>query len=277
MNTTQPVSRPVSQPVSAVSDAPERLLGHQRREKIVIQVRRYGAVRVRALTEQFGVSDMTIRRDIEALDAANRVKKVHGGATVLIASEEPGFDTKSTQQLSEKARIGIAAASMVEPGSAIGITAGTTTFQMAEHLASVAGLTVVTNSLPMASALNATRRHDLTLVIIGGSITPSAAIVGPVATRALESLHLDQVFMGIHGMGENSGFTTPNLPEAHTNQAFIGAAAQLVVVSDSTKWETIGMCNIAPLAAAHVLVTDDGLDRATQTSLSDAVGELVIV
>lgn len=254
-----------------------RLLGHERRERIVDEVRRLGAVRVRELTAQFGVSDMTIRRDIDSLDAANRLQKVHGGATFLTNNEEPGFHAKSSRQLTEKERIGRAAVARVEPGSAIGITGGTTTYQMVEHLTMVSNLTVVTNSLPMAAALHAVRRSDLTLLLTGGSPTPSDAMVGPVASRSLENLHLDHVFMGVHGMGPSTGFTTPNLPERQTNQAFINATNSLIVLADATKWGTTALCSIAPLNSAQVLITDDDISAEARQVLVDEVGELVLV
>lgn len=234
-------------------------------------------MRVSELTTQFGVSDMTIRRDIESLHTANRVQKVHGGATLLTSTDEPGFQAKSSRQLLQKEHIAKAAASFVEPGSAIGITAGTTTFQMVEHLAMISNLTVVTNSLPMAAALHSFKRSDLTLVITGGTPTPSDAIVGPVAARSLENLHLDHVFMGVHGMGVSTGFTTPNLPEGQTNQAFISAAVRLIVVADATKWGTTGLCTIAPLNAADVLVSNTELPTDACDLLRGEVGELVLV
>ena len=83
--------------------------------------------------------------------------------------------------------------------------------------------------------------------------------MGPLAIRSIEALHLDQVFMGVHGMSERAGFTTPNLLEAETNKAFAACAGQLVVVADHTKWNTIGLASIAPLDAAAAVVTDRGL------------------
>jgi DeoR/GlpR family transcriptional regulator of sugar metabolism len=253
------------------------MLASQRQMLIVEEVRRRGAVRVSELTELLGVSDMTIRRDFDVLAASGLLEKVHGGATVrrLPSSDEPGFEAKSHRQLIEKEAIGHAAAALVEPGQAIAITAGTTTWRLAHHLLDVPDLTVVTNSIQVANVLHNGARADRTVVLTGGVRTPSDALVGPVAVAALRSLHVDLLFMGVHGMASTTGFTTPNLLEAETNQALIASAERVIVVADHTKWGARGLSWIANLDQAHVLVSDDGLGRDARTVLAEHVGRLV--
>lgn len=255
-----------------------RTLAQRRHELILNEVRRAGAIRVTALAQLLGVSDMTVRRDLEALDDAGLLNKVHGGATVpdLQSSFEPGFAAKSLRNIAEKESIARAAAELVPPGSAIGITAGTTTYRLATELEAIADLTIITNSMGVAELLTKTGRSDHTVVLTGGVRTPSDALVGPVAVGALRSLHLDLVFMGVHGMAERTGFTTPNLLESETNRAFIEAAGSLVVLADHTKWEVIGLSEITGLSGADIVVTDDGLDEGARKILSDTVGELIV-
>ena len=159
------------------------MLAGQRQLLILEEVRRRGAVRVAELTELLAVSDMTIRRDLDVLAAAGRLDKVHGGATATgrPSTHEPGFEAKSHRQLDEKDAIGRAAAELVEPGQAIGLTAGTTTWRLAHHLLDIPDLTVVTNSIQAANVLHRERRPDLTVILTGGVRTPSDALVGPVA------------------------------------------------------------------------------------------------
>ena len=95
------------------------------------------------------------------------------------------------------------------------------------------------------------------MVLTGGVRTPSDALVGPVAVNALRQLHLDIVFMGVHGMDVRSGFTTPNLLEADANRAFADASRQHEVIADHTKWGVLGISTIAALEDADLLVTDD--------------------
>ena len=255
-------------------------LGRQRRNEIVALVNEHGAVRSTELTARFGVSDMTIRRDIAALADANLVIRVHGGATrserFSNSAQEPGFSAKSRQRLGQKQLIAARAAQRIQPGSAIGITAGTTTYRLMTHLGSIADLTVVTNSLAIAGAVRSTGLPGTNVIITGGTPTPSNAIVGPMAERCLSNLHLDQLFMGIHGMSAEAGFTTPNLAEAQTNLAFIASARDVVVLADSTKWGIVGLGTIAPLDSADVVITDDELNNARQV-LGDVVGVLDLV
>jgi DeoR/GlpR family transcriptional regulator of sugar metabolism len=123
------------------------MLAGQRQMLIVEEIRRRGAVRVSELTELLDVSDMTVRRDLDALAASGLIEKVHGGATARErqSTDEPGFEAKSHRQLKEKEAIARAAAALVQPGQAIALTAGTTTWRLAHHIVDVAHLTVVTN------------------------------------------------------------------------------------------------------------------------------------
>ena len=133
------------------------------------------------LAAQLDVSEMTVRRDLDVLDEAGLVVKVHGGATVRYAhsTDEPGFEAKLLRNTDEKRAIAVSAAVLIGAGAAIGLTAGTTTMQLATELITVPNLTVVTNSIPVANVFHASDRSDRTVIIIGGERTPSDALVGP--------------------------------------------------------------------------------------------------
>jgi DeoR/GlpR family transcriptional regulator of sugar metabolism len=255
------------------------MLARQRQALILERVRESGAVRVAELARDLAVSDMTVRRDLDILHEHGLLEKVHGGATALsgLASFEPGFTAKSALQRSEKAAIAAAAADRVEPGMAIGISAGTTTYALAAHVADVPGVTIVTNSIRVAEVLHRSGRRDQTVILTGGTRTPSEALVGPFAVSQLRSVHLDQVFMGVHGMDAKAGFTCPNLLEAETDRALIDAGRRLVVLADHTKWGVIGIASIGRLEQADVLISDPELEPDARSLLEEAVGELVIV
>jgi DeoR/GlpR family transcriptional regulator of sugar metabolism len=254
------------------------MLARQRQTVILTRVREDGGVRVADLARDLGVSDMTVRRDLELLHNRGLVEKVHGGATSLPGSAlfEPGFAAKSSLQEPEKEAIAEAAMTLVTPGTAIGISAGTTTYALARRLVDTPGLTIVTNSVPVADVLHRAGRPDQTIILTGGVRTPSDALVGPFAVAALRTMHLDQVFMGVHGMDARSGFTTPNVLEADTDRALIGAGRRLVVVADSSKWGVIGISSIARLDEADTLVTDSGLAGDARDIASDAVRALLV-
>lgn len=250
-----------------------------RRRVILAELRRKGTARVSELAAMLAVSDMTVRRDLDRLDEAGLLAKVHGGAELRgePSADEPGFLAKSSQNVAEKHGIAIAAASTVRPGSAIGITGGTTTWQLAFHLDAIPELTVVTNSVPVAEVLHQFDRPDRTVVLTGGTRTPSSALVGSVAVSTLQSLYLDVVFMGVHGISERAGYSTPNLMEAETNGAFIGATERLVVVADHTKWNVTGLSSIAPLGAASELISDCGLPESARSILEREIAKVTLV
>jgi DeoR/GlpR family transcriptional regulator of sugar metabolism len=255
------------------------MLAAQRQSRILEEVQRVGGVRVSELTQLLGVSDMTIRRDLDALARRGMVRKVHGGATLTEAgsSDEPGFEAKVGRERKAKETIAAVAVRLVNPGTAVAVSAGTTTHALALHLARIPQLTVVTNSLRVAEVLHtAGGKSGQTVILTGGIRTPSDALVGPVAVQSINSLHVDCVFMGVHGIDPAAGFTTPNLMEAETNRAMVAAARSLVVVADHTKWGVVGLSSMASLEAAAVLVSDSGLPGEARDLLGESVGELII-
>jgi len=254
------------------------MLAQQRQQAIHEMVQRLGGVRVGDLVREFGVSDMTNRRDLEALAEHGLIAKVHGGATTLDqhSTDEPGFAAKLVRQQAEKEAIARRAAKLVAPGTAIALSAGTTTCMLAEHLLDIPGLVVLTNSVPAADMFYQGGRPDQSVILTGGIRTPSDALVGPFAVSVIRSLNVDMLFLGVHGMSTHAGFTTPNLMEAETDRALVAAGRRLVVVADHTKWEVVGISTIAQLRDAEVLVTDGGLSGAAHAQLAAEVGEVLI-
>jgi DeoR/GlpR family transcriptional regulator of sugar metabolism len=114
------------------------------------------------------------------------------------------------------------------------------------------------------------------VILTGGVRTPSDALVGPIAVASLASMHLDLVFLGVHGMDPRAGYTTPNMLEADTDRALVAAGRRLVVVADHTKWATIGISTIVALDGADVVVTDDHLPRDAQDILRERVDQIVV-
>jgi DeoR/GlpR family transcriptional regulator of sugar metabolism len=254
------------------------MLAAQRQKLIVNEVKQHGGVRVAELAARFDVSEMTVRRDLEALDAAGLLEKVHGGATLSgeLSGFEPGFEAKSHQQTAEKEAIARHARNLVRPGQVVGLSAGTTTWRLAQHLFDVQDLTVVTNSIQVANVLYREPRNDLTVVLTGGLRTPSDALVGPIAVDAIRNLHLDVLFLGVHGVAVDAGFTTPNLLEAETDRALVESAASVVVLADHAKWGVRGLSRIIDLDRADVLISDHGLAAEARAELSAHVGQLLI-
>jgi DeoR/GlpR family transcriptional regulator of sugar metabolism len=270
---------------SRVSDN-QNLLAEQRRALILDEVRRRGGVRVNELTRRLNVSDMTVRRDLDALARQGVVEKVHGGAVPVVeaSSHEPGFEAKSGLELGAKEAIARAAAELVPPGSAIALAGGTTTFALAHHLLDVPDLTVVTNSVRVADVFQSGQRRpgvnhgevSATVVITGGVRTPSETLVGPVADRAIQSLHFDLLFLGVHGISVEAGLSTPNLAEAETNRQFVRSARRVVVIADHTKWGQVGLSSFASLEDVDTLVTDAGIPEVLREEIAEHLSELIV-
>jgi len=253
------------------------MLAEIRRNAIVEAVGRERVVRVADMAEKFGVSLMTIRRDIEALDESGLVQKIHGGAKVPggPSTHEPGFELKSTQFTAEKLAIAQAALELVHDGMAIGLSAGTTTWALAGLLARHRTLTIVTNSVRVADVFY-TQGSPISVILTGGQRTPSDALVGPIALQSVRSLHLDLLFLGVHGVDVETGFTTPNLLEAEMDRALIAASRKVVVVADHSKWGTVGISTIAEFADVDEFICDDGLGAEAQRLLRDRLARLRI-
>ncbi|MGW2027179.1 DeoR/GlpR family DNA-binding transcription regulator [Streptomyces decoyicus] len=267
----------------------QNLLAEQRRALILDEIRRRGGVRVNELTRKLNVSDMTVRRDLDALARQGMVEKVHGGAVPVSepSAHEPGFEAKSALELSAKEDIAKAAAEMAAPGSAIALAGGTTAFALAQQLLDVPDLTVVTNSVRVADVFYGAQRAAAsggagpragaaTVVLTGGVRTPSDTLVGPVADAAIRSLHFDVLFLGVHGISVEAGLSTPNLAEAETNRHFVRSARRVVVVADHTKWGTVGLSSFATLDQVEVLVTDAGLSAEARAEFAELPPELVV-
>ncbi|GHC47115.1 DeoR/GlpR family DNA-binding transcription regulator [Streptomyces cinnamoneus] len=267
----------------------QNLLAEQRRALILDEIRRRGGARVNELTRRLNVSDMTVRRDLDALARQGVVEKVHGGAVPVAeaTTHEPGFEAKSALELSAKQDIARAAARMAARGSAIALAGGTTAFALAHQLVDIPDLTVVTNSVRVADVFHhaqrsvtasgpAARPGAATVVLTGGVRTPSDTLVGPVADAAIRSLHFDVLFIGVHGISVEAGLSTPNLAEAETNRHFVRSARRVVVLADHTKWGTVGLSSFAALEEVDALVTDAGLPTRARAEIAERLPELVV-
>lgn len=262
------------------------MLATQRRHRILQELQASGTVRVADLAGVLGVSEMTVRRDIDTLDAEGQLLRVHGGATRTgtFSAIEPEFVSKSAQEAEAKRAIAAEALSLLRPDMTLLISGGTTTYEFARLLPRDLGLTVATNSIMVANALvpgplSPGARGGIRTLVLGGQRTPSEALVGPVTMHAMENLHADLCFMGVHGIDPEAGITSPNLLEAEVNAAMIAASGALVVLADASKYGVVGLAGIAPLSSIGTLITDSGITargagNAAADVLRQAVGDL---
>jgi DeoR/GlpR family transcriptional regulator of sugar metabolism len=241
----------------------------ERRQLILEMVRANGAVSLRELARVVQTSEVTVRRDVRALEAEGLLDRRHGGAVLPGGfTRESGFPQKSHLTTAEKTAIADLAAGLVEEGEAIVVGAGTTTQELARRLARVPGLTVVTNSLLVAQALAHANRVEV--VVTGGTLRGSNyALVGSGAEQSLQGLRVSRAFLSGSGLTAERGLSTSNMLSASVDRALVQAAAEVVVLADHTKLGTDTMFQTVPTDVITRLVTDepDAQDDRAATEL----------
>lgn len=238
-----------------------------RRERLrrIVDARR--AVRLEELSEMLGVSPATVRRDLNALAEAGRVRRVHGGAVAPDARpDEPHFDAKASAAAGEKARIAARAVRLLAPDDTVYLDSGSTVLEVARLLHGWDALTVVTNSLPVAVELAG---RGPRLVLVGGELRErSRAIVGPLTRRLLEEIRVDRALMGTFALSLEDGLTTTDPAEAYTKELVMGRAREVVLLAHSAKLGTRSLVRAGSLDQVDVLVTDHGIDDAARRALA---------
>ncbi|MET9323291.1 DeoR/GlpR family DNA-binding transcription regulator [Streptomyces sp. NPDC003038] len=229
----------------------------ERRQLILEMVRANGAVSLRELARVVQTSEVTVRRDVRALEAEGLLDRRHGGAVLPGGfTRESGFPQKSHLATAEKTAIADVAAGLVEEGEAIVVGAGTTTQELARRLARVPGLTVVTNSLLVAQALAHANRVEV--VMTGGTLRGSNyALVGSGAEQSLQGLRVTRAFLSGSGLTAERGLSTSNMLSASVDRALVQAAGEVVVLADHTKLGTDTMFQTVPTDVMTRLVTDE--------------------
>lgn len=250
------------------------MYAEERRRAIAERARRDGRVEVGALATELAVTPETIRRDLTDLEVRGQLRRVHGGAIpVERLDSEPAVSERASLMTAEKRRIAERALEHVPPQGTILLDAGTTTGALAGLLPD-RELTVVTNSLPIASALAA--RGQITVLVVGGRLRGrTLANVDGWALRALADLRVDVGFVATNGVDPVRGLTTPDPAEAEVKRAMIAASRRVVLLADSTKVGQEHLVRYASVEDVDVLVTDAGVDRSAADDLARLGPEVV--
>lgn len=245
------------------------MLATERRNRILELIDEEGSVAVDELAHRFDVSEMTIRRDLRLLQKSGFLRRVHGGATSNRGrSYEPPYLLRATEHNQAKSHIGRRAAALVQDGDSIALDVGTTTLELARHLADRQNLTVITPSLHIATLL--ANHPGLRLILPGGIVRPGElSMIGSLTESALEGFYVDKLFLGIGGIDVEEGLTEFNVDDSHVKQALIRRAKECIVLTDSSKFGNIAFAAVAPLSAVHTIITDDQLDPEICATLEE--------
>ncbi|MFT4219284.1 MAG: DeoR/GlpR family DNA-binding transcription regulator [Microbacterium sp.] len=245
-----------------------------RREQVVSIIERQGFARVSELSRLLSISEVTVRSDLDYLAEANVIQRVHGGAIAGIRStaQVPDYERALTRAITEKRRIGHAAAALVESEMAVLLDAGTTTLAIARALLArdeLHGVVVFTNSLTIALELGAAE-HNITVVVTGGTVRhKQRSLVDPLGDMFVGAVHGDLCFIGCNGVSLD-GFTNSSLPDVAMKRRFLDAGERRIVVTDSSKIGKSQVIRIAPLDRADLLITGTETPAAQLEPLREA-------
>lgn len=252
-------------------------MNRERQRKILEVLRINPEVRVSELRQSLGVSEATVRRDLERLEEMGKLQRIHGGALrAERMAPEPPVVMRASQNEEEKQRIGRAAAKLIEDGETVFIGSGTTALEVAKNLDALKGITVITNALPVLNTLAA--HKDLTLISIGGILrADEMSFIGHIAELGLRELRPHKVFMGIRAISLGDGLTNDSLPEVSTDRGLIHSSAQVIILADHSKFGKIATAFVASTLDIQKIITDSGTPTHMVDELREAGVEVVVV
>ncbi len=243
----------------------QNLLAEPRRMKILEWLQEEGSARVRDLSAAFGVSEATIRQDLERLDHDGYITREHGGAYLKsVPQQVESLSLHHVQNMDRKQKIGRAAASLVANGETIIIDSGTTTSQFAEHLRPRQELNIITNALNIALMLGAIPTNTVHMPA-GQFKAPTLSLSGEKSVDFFVGIYAEKLFLATAGISFDAGLTYPAIGDIYVKRAMIKAASHVYLLADSTKIGRTSFSSLGGVELVHTLITDDGIssdDRA---------------
>jgi DeoR/GlpR family transcriptional regulator of sugar metabolism len=252
------------------------MTNNQRGQKILKILKLNPEIRVPELSDSLGVSEATIRRDLDKLDDSGQVKRIHGGALLIEqGAYEPPVLHRIDDLADEKRVIGRAAADLIQSGDSVFIGSGTITLEVANNLKGKKNLTVVTNALTVLNAL--AQLDGISVISTGGLLRASElSFIGHISELALGEVRVDKVIIGIPAIDMEAGLTNDYLPEVMTDRAIINMTAELVIVADHSKFGKAASAYLAPIERIHTLVTDEKTDKVILEKMQE-LGITVVI
>ncbi len=246
----------------------------ERRSKILQILDDLGQVNVNTLSTDMGVSEVTIRNDLDKLEKNRLLIRAHGGAfktnNIVL-----GVSDKKSINLDAKRLIGKKAVTLIEENDSIILDSGTTTFEISNNLGDFEKITVISNALDIVN--NLSRYKNMQVFMPGGYLKEfSMSLVGPMAERNLRQLYCKKLFIGIDGVKPNVGVFTHHMEEAYLNQIMIDIAEEVIVVADSSKFKKTGLAFIQGFDKIHKVITDANIEEESVKMLEKNNVEVII-
>ena len=253
-----------------------RLLGETRRSRILEWLREEGSARVSVLAQAFAVSEVTVRQDLEKLEAEGQIVREHGGAYLKsVPDQVRAMALEHQENRDAKQRIGRAAAALVDDGETIILDSGSTTTEVAANLLGHSDVTVITNALNIALMLGGEPGFDVHMS--GGHFkAPTLSLSGDRSADFFNGLFAQKLFLATGAVDIESGLTYPALSDIPVKRAMIDSAQEIYLVADSSKIGERSFCVLGGLEKLDAMITDDGI-RDEDRKAIEAAGVEVIV
>jgi DeoR family transcriptional regulator of aga operon len=251
-----------------------------RRERMLALIKEREFVRVGELSDAFGISEVTVRTDLDALAGRGQIHRVRGGAIPrLVPRQEVPFEDSVASNAEEKTAIGQAAAALIRDGETVLIDVGTTVAATARALVDRTDLqdvVVFTNGLKTALELEPAIPR-ITVVVLGGTLRPlQHSLVDPLATLILDQITAKSVLLGCNGVDPVAGITNINLPEAATKQRMLESAQRRIVLADGSKLGRVEVAKLCPVEQIDLVITGRSADPAVVEALRDRDCEVLV-
>jgi DeoR family transcriptional regulator, fructose operon transcriptional repressor len=250
------------------------VLAEERRDRLLELVRGRRFASLPELADQLAVSESTVRRDLDQLEEQGTAKRIHGGVLYTGAAPKlPHFEAQQPGEWEKKRAVAAAALSLIDDGDTILLDGGSTTYELGRLLVG-RPLHVVTTSLPVANLFASDGNSDL--VMIGGNICPRSGVArGPYADRMLSMVRVRKTIFSVAGVSDE-GFFNNDLLLVETERAMMQAAAEVIVIADSTKFGHQSLTHLCPLGAVQHLVVDSGISPEWRNKVEAAGVHLII-
>jgi len=249
----------------------------ERRNKIIDKLESDNQVLVSELSNEFNVSEVTIRNDLAYLEEKGIMHRTHGGGIKQRkVALEYGLTEKQKQNLPQKKRIGAKAVELIQENETIILDSGSTTMEIAKNLSIFKNLTVITNALNIISQIK--EYPNIHLIVPGGILKPqSVALYGTPAEDAFKNYYCDKFFMGTDAIDFTHGLSTPTIEEAHLNKIMIQISKEVILVADSSKFNKRNFVFIAPVNILHTIITDKDLPQESKSAYENIGIKVILV
>jgi len=254
----------------------QNLLAEPRRMKILEWLQEEGSARVRDLSVAFGVSEATVRQDLERLDTDGFIVREHGGAYLKsMPAQVQSLSLHHLNNMDKKKRIGRAAAALVGNDETIIIDSGSTTSEVANALVGHQNLNIITNAINIALMLGAL--PSMTVHMSGGQFkAPTLSLTGEKSGDFFQGIFAEKLFLATAAVSFDAGLTFPSMADLYVKRAMIKAASKVYLVADSTKIGRTSFSSLGPLNLIHGFITDDGISDADRAGFEERGIEVIV-